>query len=158
MDVRRLIVPCYSNAPDRDLDHVTFEVTTFFLGMLAQRFEAFMHTQMLDGHTAETIFRMPGFTLETAAYSDDEETLWAPDGADEINHHLGIMDGDEPPLKYTKLEQEIFLHVHSGGFYFSWAGRQEKHGPSEDYESDTFSLSDLQGEQEGQARAEARAA
>ena len=158
MGLRRLVVPCFSNAPDRDLDHVTFEVTPFLLGMLALRAEAFAHTLMLDGHTAETIYRMPGFTLETAAYSDDLEVLEAPDGPDEINHHLGIMDGDEPPLTYTKLEQEVFLHVHAEGFYFTWAGRQEKHGPSEAYDSDTFSLSDLQGEQETQARAEARAA
>lgn len=135
-----ILIGCTSNAPDREHDAVVIGVTNMLLGHLNARAQEFTEARR----------RFP-----------DVYRHEYPRGS---VHYLKVDDGDymdatdKPVLLSTYLSdleilgpwslepaRNVYLSVIKEGFFYSWPGRQDKHGPSERYETNTFTLEELKG-------------
>lgn len=74
---------------------------------------------------------------------DDEHSscLDSPDEPVGLTEHLNTLELHGP--WHLENAPAVFLSVVADGFYYTWDGRHEKHGPSEVYETETFDLTQL---------------
>lgn len=133
-----ILVPCFSNAPDRDHNAVVLTVDNELLGQLEARRRAFDLHKLADRALyAHEYNGGPVHYLNV----DDGDYLDSPDGPVDLDERLRDLE-IEGPWHLTDADN-VYLKVVREGFFYTWDGREEKHAPSEIYESDTFTLAQL---------------
>lgn len=133
-----ILVPCFSNAPDRDHNAVVLALSNKLLGQLEARRRAFDSHKLTD----QTLYAHeheggPVYYL----HLDDGEYLDAPEGPVLLSAYLEELE----LLGSWRLEPApfVYLKVVAEAFFYTWDGRREKHGPSEIYETEVFDLESL---------------
>ena len=134
-----ILVPCFSNAPDRDHDAVVLTVNNKLIGQLEVRRRAFDLHKLTD--QALYAHEYDGGPVDYL-HLDDGEYLDAPEGPVLMSAHLEELE----LLGSWRLEPApfVYLKVVAEGFFYAWDGRREKHGPSEIYETEVFDLASLE--------------
>ena len=133
-----ILIPCTSSAPDRAHDAVVLNVDDDLLATLRTRRDVFT-AQSADSNLHAHEYG--GGHLHTLKV-DDGEYLDAPEGPVDLTEHL-----EELHLFGTwQLEAapHVYLSVIAEGFFYTWDGRREKYGPSEIYETDVFTVEQLE--------------
>lgn len=132
-------LPCFSNAPDREHDAVVLVVDASLLEQLAARRRAFDSHKLTD--QALYAHEYEGGPVHYL-HLDDSEYLDAPEGPVLMSTHLE----DLALIGSWRLEPApfVYLKVVAEGFFYTWDGRREKHGPSEIYETEVFDLESLE--------------
>lgn len=135
--MKHLLIPCFSNAPDRQYDAVVLAVDEALLNSLRARRDAFVTLAADPDLHAHEYRAVSLYYLQL-----DDDWLDAPDTAVELQSHLNELELFGP----WQLEaiREVYLNVIEEGFCYTWDGRREKHGPSETYETDPFTLEELE--------------
>ena len=134
-----ILLPCFSNAPDREHDAVVLVVDAALLEQLATKRRAFdLHKLTDQGLYAHEYDGGPVHYL----HLDDGEYLDAPEGPVPMTEHL--TDLELHGSWQLELAPFVYLKVVAEGFFYTWDGRREKHGPSETYETETFTLEQLE--------------
>ncbi len=130
-----ILIPCTSSAPDRAHDTVVLKVDDALLATLRHRRNVFA-AQSADSDLHALEYR--GGPLHYLHLDDD---LDAPDGPVILTEHLEELELFGP----WQLEDapHVYLCVVAEGFFYTWDGRTEKHGPSEIYETDVFTVEQL---------------
>lgn len=141
-----ILIPCFSDAPDRDHNAVVLTVDDELLGRLAANRRAFDLRKLTDPDLyAHEYEGGPIHYLHIDDYGvrrSHGEYLDAPEGPVLMNDHLLELELLGP----WQLEPapNVSLKVVAEGFFYTWDGRREKHGPSESYETETFDLAQLE--------------
>lgn len=133
-----ILIPCASNAPNRDHNAVVILLDDTLLGYLKCRRGDFDIHKLTDkGLYAHEYEGGPIHYLKI----DDDNLLDAPEGPVLLNAHLE----ESALLGSWQLEPapNVYLKVIAEGFFYTWDGRREKHGPSEMYETEVFELAHL---------------
>lgn len=68
--------------------------------------------------------------------------LDSPDEPVELTEHLNQLELLGP--WHLESAPAVYLGVVAKGFFYTWDGQRIKHGPSEIYETDTFTLEELE--------------
>lgn len=130
-----ILIPCASNAPDRDHNAAVLVVDDELLGRLDAYRRAFvLHKRTDCGLYAHEYEGGPIYYLKI----DDGDLLDIPEGPVRLNTYL-----EESELLGSwqlKPAPNVYLKVVAEGFFYTWDGRREKHGPSESYETVVFAL------------------
>lgn len=137
-----ILVPCYSTAPDREHNAVVLTVTPGLLETLAANRRAFNLRALIDKDLYAHEYR--GGPLHYLHLDEDDgygSCLDSPGEPVALDEHLRELDLHGP----WQLESapNVYLKVVAEGFFYSWDGRTEKHGPSEVYETELFTLEQL---------------
>jgi hypothetical protein len=137
--LKRFLIPCYSTAPDREHDCVVLVVDDDLLETLGGRLQAFN----MDVRNFPELYRHEhrGGPLHIIEAIDG--ILDAPEGVVELEPHL--KEGEITEYWLT-LAPAVYLSVVEDGFFYSFDGEYNKHGPSEEYFTEVFTLDDLKGE------------
>ena len=136
--MNHILIPCTSSAPDRAHDAVVLRVDDTLLTTLRTRRDVFAaQSSDSDLHTHE----YQGGPLHCLRL--DEDFLDAPDGPVVLTEHLEELELFSS--WYLEDAPHVHLSVVAEGFFYTWDGRTEKHGPSELYETDVFTVEQLEG-------------
>lgn len=141
--MKRILIPCYSNAPDRDHDCVVLSVDDELLETLAANKRAFDMRKLTDPKLYAHEYR--GGPLHYLHLDEDDgygSCLDSPGEPVGLTEHLNTLELHGP----WRLDSAtaVYLKVVEEGFLYTWDGRYEKHGPSEVYETHTFTLEELE--------------
>ncbi len=134
-----VLIPCTSSAPDREHDAVVLNVDDALLAALSHRRDVFAAQSADTDLHAHEYQRGPIHYLNV----DDGEYLDAPEGPVSLTEHLEALE----LFGSWQLEAapHVYLSVVAEGFFYTWDGRTKKHGPSELYETDVFTVEQLEG-------------
>jgi hypothetical protein len=147
--MKYILIPCYSNAPDRDHDCVVLGVDDELLETLAANKRAFDMRKLTDPKLYAHEYR--GGPLHYLHLDEDD---LCPEGygygsyLDSPGEPVGLTEHLNTPLLHGPWHLEsataVYLKVVEEGFLYTWDGRYEKYGPSEVYETHTFTLEELE--------------
>lgn len=135
--MNHILIPCTSSAPDRAYDAVVLRVDDTLLPKLRTRRNVF------DARAADSdlyAHEYQGGPLHCLHL--DEDFLDAPEGPVVLTEHLGELELFGP--WHLSPANGVYLCVVREGFFYTWDGRTEKHGPSEIYETEVFTVKQLQ--------------
>jgi hypothetical protein len=141
--MRRFLIPCFSTMPDREHDCVVLGVDDDLLETLSGRLQAFD----MDLRNFPDLYRHEHRGGRVYLINPGDNMLDAPDGVVELDPHvrgLGIYEYTLEPA------HGVYLSVAEDGFFYTFDGQYNKHGPSEEYFTETFTLDDLKGETDAQ--------
>lgn len=137
--MKYILIPCVSNAPDRDHDCVVLKVDEQLHETLAANKRAFDMRKLADPKLyAHEYNGGPVHYLHV----NNGEYLDAPGEPVDIEEHLGDIGLYDP--FYLTAVPAVFLKVVAESFFYTFDGRVEKHGPSEIYQTDPFTLQELE--------------
>ncbi len=134
-----ILIPCTSSAPDRAHDAVVLRVDETLLTSLRTRRDVFALQSADSDLHAHEYQGGPIYYLNV----DDGEYLDAPDRPVILTEHLEALELFGP--WHLEAAPHIYLSVVAEGFFYTWDGRIEKHGPSELYETDVFTVEQIAG-------------
>ncbi len=132
-----ILIPCTSSAPDREHDAVVLKVDDALLATLRTRRDVFAAQSADTDLHAHEYGGGPLHTLQV----DDGEYLDAPEGPVALTEHLEELHLFGP--WQLEAAPHVYLSVVAEGFFYTWDGRTEKHGPSELYETDVFTVEQI---------------
>ncbi len=135
-----ILIPCTSSAPDRAHDAVVLEVDKSLLETLNARRRAF------EGVADPTLFAYEylGGPVHYFRFDNEDGSVSDLDSPSELvalSEHL--KDWELSGGWHLEDAPNVYLKVIAEGFFYTWDGRREKHGPSEIYETEVFDLAHL---------------
>lgn len=136
------LVPCHSNVPDRTYDCVALHITAVALEQLAARTEQFRALRSRDPALYSFEFELSELALSSVELGG-EAPYDPPEGLIPLTTFL---ETQEEHLTLEPLNAASYLVVTEHGMFVTWEGRRDKYGPSETYETDSFSCEELAGE------------
>lgn len=137
--MKRILIPCYSNTPDREHDAVVLEQDDKLLAYLEANRRAFDLRALQGPDLYAHEYR--GGPLSYLKLEDD--VIDAPSGPITLETHLRELEYRGPWS--LKAIGGVYLKVVKEGLFYNWEGRREKYGPSETYETHVFTPSELKG-------------
>ncbi len=141
--MKHILLPCFSTAPDREHNAVVLIVDDELLQTLTANRRAFDMRALTDKDLYAHEYR--GGLIHYLHLDEDGDfgsCLDSPGEPVELIEHLEQLELLGP--WHLESAQAVYLSVVAEGFFYSWDGRREKHGPSEIYETDTFALEELE--------------
>lgn len=140
--MRRILIPCYSDAPDRAHNSVVIEVTDDLIDLLQARRGEFegCYRQSKDLYQLE--YRHELLSAPLFLVGERDGILDPPEGPVELEQYLKELEIEEYELEPAPYP---YLSVVIEGFFYSWDGSQNKYGPSETYFTQTFTVEQLEG-------------
>lgn len=134
-----ILIPCTSSAPDRNHDAVVLNIDDTLLTTLRTRRDVF------DAQSADRDLHAHEYQRGPLHYLhvDDGDYLDAPEGSVSLTEHLEALKLLGP--WHVEDAPQVYLSVIAEGFFYTWDGRREKYGPSEIYETDIFTVEQLEG-------------
>lgn len=135
--MKKLVVGCYSTQPNRQYDAVVFTVDHSTIRHMEQLQASFNNQRLNNQHLYRHEFRTRNLYLIESEYMLDE-----PGNVTPLDKHLRELEIEAKEVSLTKILNG-YLSVIDGGFFYNWDGRREKNGPSEEYESQFFTLNEL---------------
>lgn len=140
---RHVVIPCYSNLPDRDQHSVVLLVDENFIDLLKERLSAFEMDRATDRGLIRKAFIKPSGLFYVAYTGTDDEEIDPPDKPTELCRHLHVMDGDDGVVSLRPI---LGAELHIGlkdYFWFEWPGGDFDDGSSETYYTPAIELKDL---------------
>ncbi len=132
-----ILIPCTSSAPDRAHDAVVLRIDTALLATLRTRRNVF------DAQSADSDLHAHEYQGGPIHYLNVDDDLDAPDRPVILTEYLEALELLGP--WHLKAAPHVYLSVVAEGLFYTWDGRIEKHGPSEIYETDVFTVEQLEG-------------